>query len=506
MSRPSLFDLENHSDFIQRHIGPTVKQQQEMAQVLGYDTLDALIDDTVPAAIRRQAPMNLPEAQTEQAVIAKLKSLAQQNVVNKSYIGTGYHDTFTPAVIQRNVLENPGWYTAYTPYQPEISQGRLEALLSYQQMVMDLTGMELANASMLDEGTAAAEAMTLLQRVNKKNRSNVFIVAEDCHPQTIAVVKTRAEVLDIEVVVGKPEELLGSAEAFGALLQYPGTHGHLIDIAPLIEQAHAAKTLVTVAADIMALLMVKSPGEQGADVVVGNTQRFGVPMGFGGPHAAFFATRESYKRSTPGRIIGVSIDRRGNQALRMAMQTREQHIRREKATSNICTAQALLAIMATFYAMYHGPQGLRRIAERIHRLTTIFVEGMKELNLNAESDQFFDTVTFAVGDKQQTIIDRALAAGVNLRPLSQGRLGVSLDETTSATDVETLWRIFDGEEKHPALMPWIRLPMASQGYLKLYDVKQIIYNTPCSTTITLRQKCCATCVTWKTRISPSIAR
>ena len=450
MSRPSLFDLENHSDFIQRHIGPTVKQQQEMAQVLGYDNLDALIDDTVPAAIRRQAPMNLPNAQTEQAVIEKLRSLAQQNIVNKSYIGTGYHDTFTPAVIQRNVLENPGWYTAYTPYQPEISQGRLEALLSFQQMVMDLTGMELANASMLDEGTAAAEAMTLLQRVNKKNRSNVFIVAEDCHPQTIAVVKTRAEVLDIEVMVGKPDELLGSTEAFGLLLQYPGTHGDLVDIAPLIDKAHAAKTLVTVAADIMALLMVKSPGQLGADVVVGNTQRFGVPMGFGGPHAAFFATRESYKRSTPGRIIGVSIDRRGNQALRMAMQTREQHIRREKATSNICTAQALLAIMATFYAMYHGPQGLRRIAERIHRLTAIFVAGMKELNFSAESGQFFDTVSFAVGDEQQAIIDRALAAGINLR-LTQGRLGVSLDETTSANDVETLWRIFSGQDNIPSV-------------------------------------------------------
>ncbi|MEP4148328.1 MAG: aminomethyl-transferring glycine dehydrogenase [Halioglobus sp.] len=451
MIRPSLLDLENHSDFIQRHIGPTVKQQQEMAQVLGYDDLEALIDDTVPIAIRRQAPMNLPDAQTEQAVIEKLRSLAQQNIVNKSYIGTGYHDTFTPAVIQRNVLENPGWYTAYTPYQPEISQGRLEALLSFQQMVMDLTGMELANASMLDEGTAAAEAMTLMQRVNKKNRSNVFIVAEDCHPQTIAVVKTRAEVLDIEVMVGKPEELLDSTAAFGLLLQYPGTHGNLLDIAPLIDKAHAAKTLVTVAADIMALLMVKSPGQLGADVVVGNTQRFGVPMGFGGPHAAFFATRESYKRSTPGRIIGVSIDRRGNQALRMAMQTREQHIRREKATSNICTAQALLAIMATFYAMYHGPQGLRRIAERIHRLTAIFVAGMEELNFSAECGQFFDTVSFAVGDEQQAIIDRALAAGANLRLLTQGRLGVSLDETTSANDVETLWRIFSGQDNIPSV-------------------------------------------------------
>ncbi|MEH6585682.1 MAG: aminomethyl-transferring glycine dehydrogenase [Halioglobus sp.] len=449
MSRPSLLDLENHSDFIQRHIGPTVKQQQEMAQVLGYNSLDALIDDTVPAAIRRQAPMDLPGAQTEQAVIEKLKSLAQQNIVNKSYIGTGYHDTFTPAVIQRNVLENPGWYTAYTPYQPEISQGRLEALLSFQQMIMDLTGMELANGSMLDEGTAAAEAMTLLQRVNKKNRSNVFIVAQDCHPQTIAVVKTRAEVLGIEVMVGKPEELVGVTEAFGLLLQYPGTHGELVDVSPLIEKAHAAKTLVTVAADIMALLLVKSPGELGADAVVGNTQRFGVPMGFGGPHAAYFATRESYKRSTPGRIIGVSIDRRGNQALRMAMQTREQHIRREKATSNICTAQALLAIMATFYAMYHGPQGLRLIATRIQRLTAIFAEGMKGLGFNAENSQYFDTLTFAVGKEHQAIVDRALASGVNLRILEDERLGVSLDETTSAADIEVLWQAFSGQQQLP---------------------------------------------------------
>ena len=451
MSRPSLSDLENHSDFIQRHIGPTVEQQQEMAQVLGYDTLEALIDDTVPAAIRRQEPMDLAGAMTEKAVIERLKSLAQQNIVNKSFIGTGYHDTLTPAVIQRNVLENPGWYTAYTPYQPEISQGRLEALLSFQQMVMDLTGMELANASMLDESTAAAEAMTLLQRVNKKNRSNVFIVAQDCHPQTIAVVKTRAQLLDIEVLVGNPETLLDGTEAFGMLLQYPGTHGNLINTAPLIEKAHAAKTLVTVAADIMALLLVKSPGELGADVVVGNTQRFGVPMGFGGPHAAYFATRESYKRSTPGRIIGVSIDRRGNQALRMAMQTREQHIRREKATSNICTAQALLAIMAAFYAMYHGPQGLRGIAERIHRLTAIFAEGMKGLNFSIENRQFFDTVTFDVGSEQQNINARALAAGVNLRVVENGRLGVSLDETTSAADVENLWRIFSGQEEIPSV-------------------------------------------------------
>ena len=451
MTRPSLFELENHSDFIQRHIGPTVKQQQEMAQALGYESLDALIDDTVPAAIRRNEPMDLPGAQTEQNVVARLRALAEQNIVNRSYIGTGYHDTFVPPVIQRNVLENPGWYTAYTPYQPEISQGRLEALLSYQQMIMDLTGMDLANASMLDEGTAAAEAMTLLQRVNKKNRSNIFIVAQDCHPQTIGVIRTRAEVLDIEVVVGDPAELLGATEAFGALLQYPGTCGHLEDITPLIEKAHAAQTLVTVAADIMALLMVKAPGELGADVVVGNSQRFGVPMGFGGPHAAFFATRDAYKRSTPGRIIGVSIDRRGNQALRMAMQTREQHIRREKATSNICTAQALLAIMATFYAMYHGPEGLRRIAERIHRLAAIFAEGMEGLGLKADHASFFDTLSFTVGNEQQAIVERALASGLNLRVIGDDRLGVALDETTTAADVEQLWAVFSGKDTVPSV-------------------------------------------------------
>ncbi|MDH4040006.1 MAG: aminomethyl-transferring glycine dehydrogenase [Gammaproteobacteria bacterium] len=445
MTRPSLSDLENHTDFIRRHIGPTAAQQADMARAIGYDSLDALIDATVPAAIRRRQPMDLPGAQSEQAVLARLRALAARNVVNKSFIGTGYYNTWTPAVIQRNVLENPGWYTAYTPYQPEISQGRLEVLLTFQQMILDLTGMELANASMLDEGTAAAEAMTLLHRVNKRNRSNTFLVAADCHPQTIAVVKTRAEALDIEVVVGEPGELAGSTEAFGLLLQYPGTGGHLEDISSLIDRAHEANTLVTVAADIMALLLVKSPGALGADVVVGNTQRFGVPMGFGGPHAAYFATRDAYKRSTPGRIIGVSIDRRGNQALRMAMQTREQHIRREKATSNICTSQALLAIMATFYAMYHGPTGLRRIAERIHYLTALLAAGLEKSGLTVENRHYFDTLTIHVGDRQAAIVERALANGMNLRQVGSDRLGISLDETTSAQDVQALWSVFSGE-------------------------------------------------------------
>tara|TARA_R110002124_G_scaffold804_2_gene3950 strand:- start:5285 stop:8179 length:2895 start_codon:yes stop_codon:yes gene_type:complete len=449
MSRPSLFELENHSDFIQRHIGPTPQQQTAMARAIGYDSLDALIDDTVPGAIRRQQPMQLPGAQTERQVVERLRELAARNTVNRSFIGTGYHDTITPPVIQRNVLENPGWYTAYTPYQPEISQGRLEALLTFQQMILDLTGMDLANASMLDEGTAAAEAMTLLQRVNKKNRSSTFLVAADCHPQTIAVVKTRAEALDIDVVVGDPATLLQSTEAFGLLLQYPGTYGHLDDISPLLEQAHSANTLVAVAADIMALLLVKSPGSLGADVVLGNTQRFGVPMGFGGPHAAFFATRDAYKRSTPGRIIGVSIDRRGNQALRMAMQTREQHIRREKATSNICTAQALLAIMAAFYAMYHGPKGLRRIATRIQRLTGILAQGLADAGFTADNTTFFDTLTYTVGARQQAIVNRALASGLNLRIIGTDRLGIALDETTDARDIASLWAAFTDDSTLP---------------------------------------------------------
>ncbi len=451
MSRPSLFDLENHADFIQRHIGPTAQQQTDMARAIGYDSLDALIDDTVPSAIRREQPMQLPGAQTERQVLARLRELASRNIVNRSFIGMGYYDTITPPVIQRNVLENPGWYTAYTPYQPEISQGRLEALLTYQQMIMDLTGMELSSASMLDEGTAAAEAMTLLQRVNKKNRSNTFLIADDCHPQTIAVVRTRAEALGFEVAVGKPDALLASTEAFGLLLQYPGTYGHLDDLAPLIDSAHAAHTLVAVAADIMALLLVKPPGAMGADVVVGNTQRFGVPMGFGGPHAAYFATRDEYKRSTPGRIIGVSIDRRGNQALRMAMQTREQHIRREKATSNICTAQALLAVMAVFYAMYHGPQGLRRIATRIQRLACILAKGLADAGFTADNATYFDTLTYTVGTKQKEIVKRALILGLNLRIIGSDRLGISLDETTSAQDIAALWEAFSGDSTLPAV-------------------------------------------------------
>jgi len=453
MSLNKRVDDDRHpADFYRRHLGPSLKQQQEMARELGYESMDALIDRAVPEKIRKRDALNLPPALTEQAVLAKLRDYAAQNIVYRSCIGTGYYDTFTPAVIQRNVLENPGWYTAYTPYQPEISQGRLEVLLTYQQMVMDLTGMELANASLLDEATAAAEAMTLLQRVNKKNRSNRFLVANDCHPQTIALLKTRAEPLDITVETVAPEALKDSTDAFGMLVQYPGTYGDVRELEGLCNAAHQRNTLVCVASDLLALTVLKAPGQQGADVVVGNSQRFGVPMGFGGPHAAFFATRDAFKRSIPGRVIGVSVDRRGNQALRMAMQTREQHIRREKATSNICTAQALLAIMAALYGMYHGPEGLREIGQRVHRLTSRLAAGISAGGYTLVNTTWFDTLTVSVGEDQQPLLARARKAGFNLRPIHTDALGISLDETTTEAEVQTLASLFDAD-----------IPAASSG-------------------------------------------
>lgn len=441
----SLTELEATDEFIQRHIGPDESQQREMLELLGVSSLDELITSTVPANILRDQPMDIASPRTEADALAQLRVLAKQNQVMDNYIGQGYHPTLTPNVILRNVLENPGWYTAYTPYQPEIAQGRLEGLLNYQQMVMDLTGMELANASMLDEGTAAAEAMALLHRVNKKNRSNRFFVANDTHPQTLAVLKTRAATYGFELIVADASELDG-ADVFGALLQYPGTYGHITALDTLIEQAHQQNTLVVVAADIMSLVLLTPPGEMGADVVVGNSQRFGVPMGFGGPHAAFFATKDKYKRSTPGRIIGVSIDRHGNQALRMAMQTREQHIRREKATSNICTAQALLAIMASFYGVYHGPQGLKTIANRIHRLTNILANGLEKLGMSTVNQQWFDTLTIDADDQQAVIMARAVASKINLRKIGDSQIGISLDETTSRADIEKLWQVVSGKD------------------------------------------------------------
>jgi len=428
--------------FAGRHIGPTPEQQQEMVSCMGFDSLNTLIDATVPEAIRQRNGLALPTALSEAEAIAKLRLYADQNVLKRSLIGMGYYDTLTPTVIQRNVLENPGWYTAYTPYQPEISQGRLEVLLTYQQVVMDLTGMDLANASLLDEATAAAEAMTLLQRVNKRCRSQRFVVASDCHPQTIACIKTRAEPLEITVDVVSPEALAEQTDAFGMLVQYPGTYGDIRPLAPLCAAAHEAGILVCVASDLMALTVLKSPGSEGADVVVGNSQRFGVPMGFGGPHAAFFATRDAYKRSTPGRIIGVSIDRRGEQALRMAMQTREQHIRREKATSNICTAQALLAIMAALYAMYHGPEGLRAIAERISRQTGRLRSALLDAGFSVVNETAFDTLTIDVGDRQEALLSKAAECGFNLRAIDQTRLGIALDETVTETELVAIANVF----------------------------------------------------------------
>ena len=437
--------LAQHDAFTHRHIGLDHSEQQVMLSELKLTSLDQMIEQTVPASIRQKQPLALDEGQSEQEALASLRQLANQNQVNKSYIGMGYYNTHVPAVIQRNILENPGWYTAYTPYQPEIAQGRLEMLLNYQQMVMDLTGMKVANASLLDEATAAAEAMTLCRRSNR-SKHQVFFIADDVHPQTIDVIKTRAEHLDIPVVVGNPITDLANHEIFAVQLQYPGTHGQISPMEEIITQARKQKAMVSVATDLLALTLLKSPGAMGADIVLGSSQRFGVPMGFGGPHAAFFAATDKLKRSVPGRIIGVSIDSRGNQALRMAMQTREQHIRREKATSNICTAQALLANMAAAYAVYHGPEGLKTIAERVHRLTSILHTGLTDMGFNCNTS-YFDTLTVKVGSSQETIYQRALEQGCNLRLIEDGRLGISLDETTTVEDVKELFNIFMGKGK-----------------------------------------------------------
>ncbi|MEH6579408.1 MAG: aminomethyl-transferring glycine dehydrogenase [Amphritea sp.] len=439
-SRQSLDQLEHKDAFIARHIGPNAVEQHEMLAELGVDTLDQLIQQTVPESIQLKDPINLPGSRTEEEVLTTLKQMAARNVVNRSMIGMGYNDTIVPNVILRNVLENPGWYTAYTPYQPEVAQGRLEALLNYQQMVLDLTGLDLANASLLDEATAAAEAMTLCKRMSKARKANTFLVDENLHPQSISVIETRAEPLGYDVIVGNLDELIEQHEPFGVVAQYPGTYGHVKHLSVLIEKTHAKKALFCAAADIMSLVILKSPGEMGADVVFGSTQRFGVPMGFGGPHAAYFATRDAYKRSVPGRIIGVSVDSRGNQALRMAMQTREQHIRREKATSNICTAQVLLANMAGFYATYHGPDGLKTIANRIHRMTDILATGLTKKGISLVNNTWFDTITLNLGEKRDGAYEAALKLGINLRKVGTDQLGISCDEKTGRQEVLDLWQ------------------------------------------------------------------
>jgi glycine dehydrogenase len=444
-TRLTIRQLQQDDDFASRHIGPDSEQQAAMLQALGLDSLDALADKVVPESIRRQDAMRIESGLTEHQSLARLKSMADKNRVLKSYIGLGYHNTLTPPTIQRNIMENPAWYTAYTPYQAEISQGRMEAMMNFQTMVSDLTGMALANASMLDEATACAEAMTLCHRV-ARSKGQVFFVAEDCHPQNIDVVRTRAATLGIEVVVGNPFKDLQGLEIFGVLLQYPGTRGDIHDYRSISEYAHEQKALVVAAADLLALTLLTPPGEFGADVVVGNTQRFGVPLGYGGPHAAYLATRDEYKRSMPGRLIGLSIDSYGNPAYRLALQTREQHIRREKATSNICTAQALLAVMASMYAIYHGPDGLKKIAQRVHRLCGILAHGLKENGFKVSNRNHFDTITVKTNGKTEAVIQAALDKGYNLRRIDDDSITIALDETSATDDIEKLWQAFLGDD------------------------------------------------------------
>src|SRR5690554_3936039 len=444
MTMTTLKQLENHGEFIARHIGPRADETTEMLAELGVSSLEELIQDTVPGAIRREPFLSIGAPMTERDALARLKAIASKNKVYTSFIGLGYYDTLVPNVILRNVLENPGWYTAYTPYQPEIAQGRLEAILNFQQMTMDLTGLELASASLLDEATAAAEDMAMSKRVSK-SKSNTYYVADNVYPQTIDVVKTRAEMFGFDVIVGPAREA-DNHDVFGALLQYPDRNGEIHNIEKLIADIQANKGVVAVAADIMSLVLLKSPGEMGADMVLGSAQRFGVPMGYGGPHAAFFATRDKYKRSLPGRIIGVSKDSRDNQALRMAMQTREQHIRREKANSNICTAQVLLANMASFYAVYHGPQGLKTIASRINRLTDIVALGLKEKGVKLVNSHWFDTLTFKLEGYTDDVLARADKAEINLRVDGNGQFGVSLDEAKTRQDVDALFAALFGAD------------------------------------------------------------
>ncbi len=443
----NLHDLEHHHEFHARHIGPNDAEIAEMLAAVGATSLDGLVDAIVPSSIKLTAPLDLPGAVTEEEALAKIRTIADGNRVHRSFIGQGYYGTVTPKVILRNILENPAWYTAYTPYQAEISQGRMEALINFQTMVADLTGMEIANSSLLDEGTAAAEAMTLAKR-SAKSRSNVFIVAGDCHPQTIEVIRTRAEPLGIEVKVGFAPGLMKSGDYFGVLAQYPATDGLIHDMRPFVEQAHAEGAVFCVAADLLALTLLEAPGTWGADIVVGNSQRFGVPFGFGGPHAAFLACKDAFKRSMAGRLVGVSIDSQGQPAYRLTLQTREQHIRREKATSNICTAQVLLAVMASMYAVYHGPDGLARIARRVHRLTVILAEGLRRVGLQVNGS-YFDTLTVAGVDAAK-IHAAARAAGINLREFSSRDfgerasqiVGIALDETATRNDVQALWKLF----------------------------------------------------------------
>ena len=439
-----------------RHIGPSPQEMQKMLGLLGCDTLDALIDDTLPKSIRQSQPLDFGKAKSERELLHHMRLTASKNKVLSSLIGQGYYGTVTPPVIQRNILENPAWYTAYTPYQPEISQGRLEALLNFQTMVTDLTGLEIANASLLDEATACAEAMTMAQRV-AKSKAKAFFVDENCHPQNIAVMQTRAKPLGIEVIVDAPERLVAD-QVFGAIFQYPGTFGHVHDFTQPIADLHAAKAIGIICADPLALTLLKEPGAMDADIAVGSTQRFGVPVGYGGPHAAYMASKEAYKRALPGRIVGVSIDSHGGKAYRLSLQTREQHIRREKATSNVCTAQALLAVMASFYAVFHGPEGLKAIAQRIHRKTVRLAKGLEAAGFKVEPEAFFDTITVHVGVLQKTVMQAAVAEGVNLRAVGTDKVGISLDERTRRATTEAVWRAFGITHADDDLSPDYRVP------------------------------------------------
>lgn len=443
--------LDTANEFIARHIGPREADIQAMLDLLGHSDLEALTASVIPESIKDSSVLDLAlPGQGEAEALAAIKAIAARNQLLRNHIGQGYYPCHTPSPILRNLLENPAWYTAYTPYQPEISQGRLESLLNFQTLISDLTGLPIANASLLDEGTAAAEAMTFCKRLSKNKASNAFFASRHCHPQTLDVLRTRAEPLGIEVVVGDEREISDVSAYFGALLQYPATDGDIHDHRDLVERLHGANALVAVAADLLALTLLTPPGEFGADVALGSAQRFGVPLGFGGPHAAYFATRDAFKRDMPGRLVGVSIDRHGKPALRLAMQTREQHIRREKATSNICTAQVLLANIASMYAVYHGPQGLTRIAKRVHQLTAILAEGLAQLGHSVEQQHFFDTLTLVTGARTAELHAKARARGINLREIDDQRLGLSLDETTTQAHVEELWALFSDSQAMPA--------------------------------------------------------
>ena len=439
-----------------RHIGPSPAEMAHMLETLGLPDLESLIDETLPESIRQKNPLNFGKPKSERALLSHMRVTASKNKVLTSLIGQGYHGTVTPPVIQRNILENPAWYTAYTPYQPEISQGRLEALLNYQTMISDLTGLEVANASLLDEATACAEAMTMAERV-AKSKTKAFFIDENCHIQNIEVMKTRARPLGIKIVVGDPDNL-NPSDVFGAIFQYPGTFGHVRDFTSHIEKLHENKAIAVIAADPLSLTLLKEPGAMGADIAIGSTQRFGVPIGYGGPHAAYMATKDAYKRSMPGRLVGISIDSQNRAAYRLSLQTREQHIRREKATSNVCTAQALLAVMASFYAVFHGPEGLKAIAQRIHRKTVRLAKGLESAGFKVEPDAFFDTITVEVGLMQKTVMDAAVREGINLRAVGKTKIGITLDERTRRKVTEAVWRAFGITRKDDDLSHDYRVP------------------------------------------------